>query len=379
MNSVLPDLVLPNPPCLLFHADDDQLALLKSEAINNNLLMLLYSQVSKYQEHASVRKIAAKILEDLRPLYLKGVAYCMRQEAVEKEVTSLLGSHDIGAIVIRGNEIAREIYGNPNCRASSDIDILIRKPDVFRADSILSGAGYKKDLQTPVGYSLARIHHAAYFHPTSGICMELHWNFGVPGFFNLTSSEIWEEVLTRYPEGGKLSPEMVMIMLLIHHHSHSFRELRILLDIVWALHRYEDEIDWVHFTGRLEKIGLMRITQVTLDQIQRLWKDTPAAMSSFRDLKRGIETRDFGNPVFLESYFQPAIGVDYRSRKYKDKFIARFALDRSGTIITSFFRTVFPPPEAVRELYSSGSNWALPFLYLKFIVWRIKCWTGTHG
>ncbi|MGC2064303.1 MAG: nucleotidyltransferase family protein, partial [Thermodesulfovibrionales bacterium] len=283
--------------------------MLKSEAINNNLLMLLYSQLSKHQEQASVKKIAAGILEDLRPLYLKGVAYCIRQEAVEKEVISLLSSHDIGAIVIRGNEIAREIYGNPNCRASSDIDILMRKQDVLRADSILSGAGYKKDFQEPVGYSLARIHHAAYFHPTSGICIELHWNFGVPGFFNLTSADIWEEVLTRYPEDGKLSPEMSMIMLLIHHHSHSFRELRILLDLVWALYRYKDEIDWVHFTDRLEKIGLLRITWITLDQIQRLWKDTMESMPSFTDLKRSIENRDFARSVFLGSYFHPAIGI----------------------------------------------------------------------
>jgi hypothetical protein len=302
----------------------------------------------------------------------------MRQEAVEKEIISILDKHTIEAIVMRGNEIAREIYGNPNCRASSDIDILIRRSDVLRADSILSEAGYKKDFQEPVGYSLARIHHAAYFHPTSGICVELHWNFGVPGFFNLTSAEIWEEVLKRDPEGWKLSPEMVMIMLLIHHHSHSFRELRILLDIVWALHRYKDEIDWVHFTDRLEKIGLIRATQITLDQMQRLWEDTMAAVPSFLDLRRCIGSRDFGSPVFLGSYFQPVIGSHYRLRKYKDKFIARFALDRPATIFTSFFRTLFPPPEAVRELYRPGNNWVLPFLYLKFIVWRIKCWTGSQ-
>ncbi|MGC2062530.1 MAG: hypothetical protein WA610_06095, partial [Thermodesulfovibrionales bacterium] len=79
-------------------------------------------------------------------------------------------------------------------------------------------------------------------------------------------------------------------------------------------------------------------------------------------------------------YFQPAIGMNYRSRKYKDKFIARFALDRPVRILTSFFRTLFPLPEAVRALYRPGSNnWVLPFLYLKFIVWRIKCWTGSQG
>ncbi|MBA4373067.1 MAG: hypothetical protein C0402_09445 [Thermodesulfovibrio sp.] len=379
MNSILPELVLPFPPRLLLEADSEHLASLKSEAINNNLFMLLYSQLLKHQEHAAVKKIAAKALEDWRPLYLKGIAHCMRQEAMEKEVVSLLGSHNIVAVVIRGNEIAREIYGNPNCRASSDIDILIRKPDVLRADSILSAAGYEKGVQEPVGYSLARIHHTTYIHPDWGICIELHWNFGVPYFFSLTSADIGEELSKKDPEGSKLSPEMIVIMLLIHHHSHSFREMRILVDIVWALHKYRDTIEWPDFAGRLETIGLLRITQITLDQIQRVWKDAPTTMPSLPGLTQGIQQRDCSSSVLLAFYFQPTMGRPQHSQKYTDKFIARFALDRPSRIMTSFFRTLFPSPDAVRELYRTRTSLGLPFLYLKFIVWRIRCWTGSQG
>jgi hypothetical protein len=378
MNSILPELVLPYPPRLVLEADNDQLVRLKSEAVNANLFMLLYSQLSKYREHPAVKKIAAKTLEGWRPLYLKGIAHCMRQEAAEKEVVSLLGRHDIAAVVMRGNAIAGEIYGDPNCRASSDIDILISKPAVLRADAILSEAGYDKGAQEPVGYSLARIHHATYIHPSSGTCIELHWSFGVPYFFNLSSGDIGAEMSGKDPDGSKLSPEMIMIMLLIHHHSHSFRELRILIDIVWALHKYRDTIDWTDFAARLDVIGLMRITQLTLDQIQRFWKDAPTAMPSFQGLKQGISSRGCGSSAFLAFYFQPAIGSPDHSRKYTDKFIARFALDSPGRILNSFFRTLFPSPDAVRELYRTKTNLGLPYLYLKFIIWKVWCWTGNQ-
>jgi hypothetical protein len=61
---------------------------------------------------------------------------------------------------------------------------------------------------------------------------------------------------------------------------------------------------------------------------------------------------------------------------YKDKLIARFALDRWSTIIFSFFKTLFPFPVAIKELYRDKRNWSLPFNYVRFIKWRVKEWMG---
>ena len=61
---------------------------------------------------------------------------------------------------------------------------------------------------------------------------------------------------------------------------------------------------------------------------------------------------------------------------YKDKLIERLALDRLSTTVLSYFRTLFPVPEAIKELYKDRRNWYLPFNYLKFIKWRVKEWMG---
>ena len=172
----------------------------------------------------------------------------------------------IPSVVIRGNAIAKEIYDDPNCRASSDIDILVRLSDAIRADSVLSEAGYLRSDNLPLKFWFYRIHHAVYRHPESENIIEIHWNFGIPSFFRLSSEEIWAGVISTDSE-YRLSPEMAMIMLFIHHHMHSFRELKILVDTLWAFHRYQNVIDWENFSVKIQRIGLIKTTLITLNQI----------------------------------------------------------------------------------------------------------------
>jgi hypothetical protein len=299
-----------------------------------------------------------------------------RQEAVENEVTSLLLQKGIPSMVIKGNRLANEIFQDPNCRVSSDIDILIHKVDAEKVDRILREQGYQGDTVAPVKYCLYRIHHAIYRHPGNNMLVEIHWHFGVPYFFRLTSDEIWREVGANDSGAMLLSPEMTLVMLLIHHHSHSFRQLKILVDILWTLYRYESVIDWRHFAMKIRKAGLVKTTLLSLHQIKTLWKKAPDDLKSFRALEREINNKGYTIPSIILSYFRMDINKDKARNIYKDKLIARFVLDSRSDILLSFPKTLFPVPEAIRELYRDGRNWTLPLNYLKFITWRVKEWMG---
>lgn len=169
---------------------------------------------------------------------------------------------------------------------------------------------------------------------------------------------------------------MIMIMLLVHHHTHSFRELKILVDILWAFHKYEDVIDWNLFAQKIRKIGLLKSTQIILSQVQSLWKETAEKMKSFQILQKELEDIGCRVPKFLLSYFQMDIDRKNIPNIYKDKLIARFALDRWPDILLSFPRTLFPVPEAIKEIYKDKRNLTLPFNYMRFIKWRVGDWTG---
>jgi len=348
---------------------------IKSLGIRHNLFQLVYARLQNLGNSIENRKGVDDFFKETESLYLKSVSRSARQEAVENEVTSLLLQKGIRSVVIKGNRLANEIFQDTNCRTSSDIDILIPKVDAGEVDHILQEQGYQGDSITPVKYCLSRIHHAIYHHPDN-MLVEIHWHFGVPYFFRLTSDEIWREVKANDSGAMVLSPEMTFVMLLIHHHSHSFRELKILVDILWTLYRYESVIDWQHFAMKIRKAGLVKTTLISLHQIKTLWKEAPNELRSFRALEREINKTGHSIPSIVLSYFRMDINEDKTQKIYKDKLIARFVLDSRSDILLSFPKTLFPFPEAIRELYRDGRNWTLPLNYLKFITWRVKEWMG---
>jgi hypothetical protein len=374
MHDLFLNLIQPFPFNSPFEINEDDLSDIKAQGLKHNLLILIYTQLQKYQKKISKNDHIVNFLEDLRPLYLKSITHSVKQEAIEKETIFLLRERDIPAVVIRGNEIAKEIYNDPTCRTSTDIDILIKISDALRVDSILSKNGYFRNDRINLKFWFYRIHHALYYYPGTNDLIEIHWNFAIPSFFKLTSEEIWNEVI--YTDSGhlKLSPEMQLVMLLIHHHMHSFRELKILVDILWALYKYENVIDWHLFALKIRKSGLVKTTLIALNQLQSLWKETTAEILSIQILQNEFEKLRYKKPALLISFLKMDIDKHYSFQNYKDKIITRFALDNRSTIIFSFFKTLFPFPVAIKELYGDKRNWALPFNYMRFIKWRVKEW-----
>ena len=127
---------------------------------------------------------------------------------------------------------------------------------------------------------------------------------------------------------------------------------------------------------KLKKIGLIKTTQITLNQINSLWKESAEELQGFLTLDQEIKKMGYKKPVFLYSYFK----MDVESRDSfsgnKDIIVFRFALDRWSTITFSFFKSIFPFPEAIKELYSDRRNWSLPMNYMRFIKWRLAEWKG---
>ncbi len=348
-----------------------ELTALRDIAYAHNMLALVYTRLRKLSGNSAD---IGKFLEDGKSYLLRTAALSARQETLERSVQSLLMRDGVRSVLMRGNAIARDIYLDPNCRTSSDIDILVEKDCIPKAASILTEAGYSTDASMPPAYCFSRIHHATFYSPGEEMPVEIHWLFGLPYFFDVSSAEIWKGVVCG--DGGecRLSPEMHMIMLLVHHHSHSFRQLKILTDILWAMNSYDSVIDWQGFASRLKRAGLMKTARITLSQIEPLWGGTANGPAAVEILSGALDRIGCRIPGALEAYFRPDMTKDYRSTVYSDKLIARLALDNRGTIIRSFGKTLFPEPRAIKELYGDNRNWTLPINYSRFIAWRLEAW-----
>ena len=353
--------------------DAQDLPALKELALRNGVLPLLYVQLlnGSANETGHVRKF----LQDVKPYFMKSAVISMKQEALEKEVQSLFRKEDLPVIVIKGNALARDIYNDRNCRLSEDVDILVKRSDVFRAAGILADAGYSGEQDVPLEYRYLSIHHATFYKVSESTPLELHWLFGVPSYFDLTSEEIWDEVVRDGWGDYKLSPELQIVLLLVHHHSHSFRELKTLIDIVWALWRYEAGIDWHLFVSRLEKAGLIKTAQITLAQIRSLWNGTSAGIAAAKTLTDEIEKSGHAMPGRLASYFSMDITGECCDRPSLDKIMKRFALDRPAAIFRSF-AVLLPSWRGLGARYGDRRLWRLPVNYSRYLIWQLKCWKG---
>ncbi len=367
-------LLLPEPEIKTAQAVPEDL---KAISMRHGLFPLIYTQVMRHQKSLEP-DFTRVFLQDYHPVFLKSVSISAVQERVEGEVLSLLRNASIPVVLIKGNMIARRVYADPNSRISADIDILIRLEDATRAEEHFLGEGFLPVEKMSLKYCLSRIHHVTYIHPGSKIPVEVHWNFGIPYLFDLTSGDIWKEVREDGREGLTLSDGMLLIMLFIHHHSHSFRDLRILVDILWSLWRFRGSIDPSSLEERIDRFGLARVAGLTLSQIEDLWPGY-LRKTGFEPLARALKGRMPGK--FLLRYFsleRVGIGPDPGLTKpvslYRDKLLARFLLRSPGRTVLSFFRTLFPPRAAIDELYGKAGLTGLFVNYLRFVFWRIRDW-----
>jgi hypothetical protein len=376
MSEIFLKLIHPVPLQAFLDISEDDLSKISALAQNHNLLMLTYIQLQKYQKEMPLNRHIGRYLEEQKPLFLSNVVCSLRHETIEKEVISLLKEEGIPAVVIKGNQIAREVYDSANCRACCDVDMLIKESDSLGVDSVLSTAGYTRTETTPLGFWRRRLHHAQYIHPKTHDLVEMHWNFSIPSFFSLTSEEIWTGVVNADSTEMKLFPDMMLILLLMHHHLHGFRELRILIDFLWASHRYEETIDWAAFARRLKKIGLVKTALITLNQIQTTWKQNDFEMNGLQTLSQEIRRMRYKAPKRLSVFFKMDVEKKDGFQPNKDKVMARFALDSWARIMFSFLKSIFPFPESIKDLYQDRRTWTLPRNYFRFMTWRMKDWLG---
>jgi hypothetical protein len=376
MSSLFLQLIQPFPSLDFANREEEEISGIRALGIKYGVFPLIYGRLLQYAKQFPERKDIRDFLEASENAYLTNAARSVQQEAAEKKVISLLAENAIPSLVIKGNQIARDVYHDPNSRVSSDIDILVRRQNAIKADKLLSASGYISEADTPLIYCMSRFHHASYRHPEHDFPIEMHWNFGIPYLFFLSSEKIWRDGILMDHERTRLSSEMILIMLLVHHHSHAFRDLRIITDILWTLYRYEDSINWHQFALKIRETGLVKTTLISLHQIKTLWEAISEKMCSFQTLEEEMKKTVYDVPKILLSYFQVDIHSERLTNIYKDKFMARFALDKRSDMLLSFPKTIFPVPDAIRELYRDRRNWTLPYNYVKFIKWRMKDWTG---
>lgn len=339
-------------------------------AVEHNVKQLVYCQIQNHLKKFGDDEEKSEFLREHRRFFFSSAAYSVKYQVFQDNILALLQKNDIPAITLKGTAITRQVYHNPNARISCDIDILIKESDVERAHALFCQEKFRWEDSVPLPFLRLRLHHTTYFSPenTRNIPIEVHWNFSIPGFFNLTSEEIWEQTECDAKNEYSLKPDMALILLLMHHHRHAFKELRNLVDVLWAFYRFENDIDWKSFAWNIKKIGLLKTTFLTIRQIEALWPEESNNLKRLQEFKKEIHKQQ--SPSLLLSYLTHHIHIEKGEFNFKDKCIYRLALDHWFVLVLSFIKSIFPAPNVINELFGNQRKSHLFNNYLHFIKWR---------
>ena len=165
------------------------------------------------------------------------------------KIINLLKENGIEALAFKGPTLAQMAYGDITLREYGDLDILVKKEDIYRIDVLLKDRGYKRVLDiTPVQEEvyMQNAHDLGLYHPQKRIHFEMHWalmNEDYP--LQIDLEDIW-----KHPESVKINQQdiptfptsLLLFYLCIHGSKHLWERIEWVKDIDLLI--CAEEIDW---------------------------------------------------------------------------------------------------------------------------------------
>lgn len=186
-------------------------------------------------------KIPEHFLERMK---LKYFMSCVAYDSMSKslsEVLEVFHQGGIKVILLKGSHLAQFVYEDAGVRPMGDIDILVKKDDLQKAEELLLQIGYNNQQKSTKAKS--HLHLPYFIHPEGNVPLELHWTITKPIWrFNIDLEGIWERAKAVTKDGIDMlvfSPEDLLLYLSLHAvYQHNLRALGLVpyCDIATIIH-----------------------------------------------------------------------------------------------------------------------------------------------
>ena len=125
---------------------------------------------------AAPQEIDPRLAENLHSHTEAAVRRGAAQELAMISLVNALEQGDLPCLPVKGQALSRALYGRPGMRASSDIDLLVFRGDLWRAVRVLEGRGYTQARGHLDRSGMPLLHVGLLPPPGAGLpVVELHW------------------------------------------------------------------------------------------------------------------------------------------------------------------------------------------------------------
>ena len=249
-------------------------------ARRHSVLPLVYLQL---QRHAA-DLVPHDRIGRFKQSYQENVA---RNLVLTSELATLVRAFrdaDIESIPYKGPLLALLAYGDLALRRFVDLDIIVKKEDVFRARDVLTEAGYKPAVDFDEHSPLLRTQHNIQFKRDNGrVIVELHWEVASSLFaLSVSADDLWQRLVEVELNGENvksLSADDTLFSLCVHGSRHIWERLSWICDLSELIARHQ--IDWTTLIDRAVSTDSERMFYLGLFLANRLLgTDLPDVVTS---------------------------------------------------------------------------------------------------
>ena len=325
---------------------------LVEKAQQEGVSALLFHNITK---HRLEYLIPQESYRDISNQYYSNLKRNLLLIGALRKVLATFQEAGIPCIVLKGIALAERVYPNIAMRGMSDVDILVKKDDLFRVDDYLSSLGYisrdstvAKAIHNPIGY-LASLEYRK--DAKSPLNLHVHWhtvNTSVPATMfveQIDINRLWEDaamIAVADSHALMLRPEHLIIYLCEHalRVGHSFDRLILVCDIYFAIKAFENSLDWNFIAEESRRFGLSRFVYYGLSIVKHY---TSLGIPDGCITKLRPPDISWGEKYFLK--------LQFNNRRIRgSSYFIYLAMNRGLSAKIRFIaRTFFPPPQILLQ------------------------------
>jgi len=193
-------------------------------------------------------------------------------------ILDVLNKAGLKVIVLKGAALAETVYGNLALRPMSDVDLLVKKEDLYRINEQLNGLGYFPTDRSvdDVDLSSTYLTSLDYRNPLGNSpSLHIHWHFvnsTIPNesyMRQIKMEDIWRDAVRTNianSETWVMSPHHLIIHLAEHalRVTHSLSKLSYFCDIDRSINYYMKVLDWNLLVRDTIRFNLNKMVYTTL-------------------------------------------------------------------------------------------------------------------
>jgi Uncharacterised nucleotidyltransferase len=230
--------------------------------LRHNIMPLLYRNLQEVCPYS----VPAQVLAPLRARYESQARDTQRLAEELVRIMPALDAAGVFAVPWKGPALAQRLYGDLFLRESGDLDIMVARRDVAKAQEVIRRFSYEFSYLEDLGKLADDVQNRRelLFHRSDGAVLELQWRFASRWACVKDDPERFLQQFETVSVAGatvrSLPMETYLLILPIHATKHKWGQLKLICDIAEILNH--TELDWQYVLHEARDLGLRRMIGV---------------------------------------------------------------------------------------------------------------------